>query len=267
MPNRFDLIFAFQDTLRRVQTEEPLREAVLPMQAGTQLYLGGYSALMPRQKSEAPVVEVVEDTSFHCAQGCCCGRRVAVLSFANAYTPGGGVTRGAMAQEECLCRSSTLYAALTLPYLVKNYYEWNQKHTGWLGSDAVIYTPGVTVFKDDAACPQPLEEWFTVDVLTCAAPCCRTDKPVDRSQLAQVLEDRVRNILEVAAAQDVDVLVLGAFGCGAFANPPDLVAQAFRYWLVDRGYGRLFERVVFAIKANDAQNSNLLAFRAAFAAE
>ena len=71
----------------------------------------------------------------------------------------------------------------------------------------------------------------------------------------------------MAAANDVDVLVLGAFGCGAFNNPPDLVAEAFRKLLVDKGYGRLFKKIVFAIKKNDSRNSNLEAFRTVFETE
>ena len=188
-----------------------------------------------------------------------------MLNFANAYSPGGGVANGVMAQEECLCRSSNLYQALTIPYLLKNYYKWNEKNTGSIGTDAVIYTPGVTVFKTDDPVPEDLNTWFQVDVLTCAAPYIDPDKkkPVSEDKLRAVLSGRIRNILEVAAAQDADILVLGAFGCGVFHNPPALVAELFRDWLVGRGYGRYFERVLFAIP-NRPGNSNFEVFKNAF---
>ena len=122
--------------------------------------------------------------------------------------------------------------------------------TGELGTDAIIYSPGVTVFKSDDVLPVPLAEPFCVDVLTCAAPYVNPDrkKPIPLEKLEDTFNHRIRNILEVAAANGADNLVLGAFGCGAFNNPPDLVAGCFRYYLVDKGYRDYFKRVVFAIK-------------------
>ena len=40
------------------------------------------------------------------------GKKVCVLNFASATNPGGGVVTGSSAQEECLCRCTTLYSCL-----------------------------------------------------------------------------------------------------------------------------------------------------------
>ena len=249
--DRNALIQCFRETQAALREDAALAEATLRMQAATRLYLPGFEDVAPRTKSRDRPVEVVEDTTFHRAGVFANeGLRVAALNFANAYSPGGGVTRGAMAQEECLCRSSNLYSALTLPYLLRNYYKHNAKAVGELGTDAVIHSPGVTVFKSDDALPVPLAQPFRVDVLTCAAPYVNPDrkKPIPREKLEEALHRRIRNLLEVASANDADVLVLGAFGCGAFNNPPELVANCFRYQLIDAGYRDRFRQVVFAIK-------------------
>ncbi len=251
MISSYALQQCFLDTQRMIREDAGLRRSTERMQAGTLLFLPGYCAVCPAVKSAVPVISVTEDTTFHCAQSFLQGNdRVAVLNFANAYSPGGGVKNGAMAQEECLCRSSNLYLSLTVPYIIRNYYNWNSSNTGDMGTDTVIYSPGVTVFKTDDDLPQLLGSPFRTDVLTCAAPYYDPlrKKPVSPEKLTDVFRSRIANILEVAAAMDVDVLVLGAFGCGAFNNPPELVAEAFRHCLVDQGRGRFFRKVVFAIK-------------------
>lgn len=250
MIDRHALIESFKDTCQRFKDNSVLRDATLAMQADTRLFFPGFNAVNPTRKCEKPFISVVEDTTFHCAQGLLHEGKVAVLNFANAYTPGGGVTRGAMAQEECLCRSSNLYEGLNLPYLLKNYYKYNGKNTGDMGIDSVIYHPGVMVIKDDADLPEMLEKPFRVDVLTCAAPYIRENakKPVPTEKLEDTLYRRIRNILEVAMAYNVDVIVLGAFGCGAFNNDPIMVAGIFRNLLVDKEYACFFRHVVFAIK-------------------
>ncbi len=267
MASQIALIEAFRDTQIQIKNNEELKLATKQMQAGTMLYLDQFESVLSNVKWREPAVEVKADTTFHCAQRLVCGgKKTAVLNFANAYNPGGGVKQGALAQEECLCRSSNLYEALTLPYLIRHYYKWNQKNTGDMGSDRLIYSPQVTVFKTDDVYPENLPEWFQVDVISCAAPYYDMGKrkPVSREQLAEVFESRIRNILEVAIANDVDQLILGAFGCGAFNNPPELVAGVFKQLLIDHRYARCFEKVVFAIKKTREVCPNLEAFRTVF---
>ena len=275
MRSRVALIQSFKDTQRYIKENEQLREETLLAMAATTLYLEDYEAFNPTIKVQTAKIRVIEDTTFHCAQTLVneanAEGKTAVLNFANAYTPGGGVTDGAGAQEECLCRSSNLYNCLNVPYLLKNYYKWNRKNTGDMGTDAVIYSSGVTVFKTDDNIPEMMEEenWFKTDVITCAAPYYDSlrKKPVSMETLENVFFNRIRNILEVAAANNVDALVLGAFGCGAFNNPPILVAEQFRKLLIDRGYGRFFKEIVFAIKRNEVRNYNYEAFQEVFSAD
>ena len=58
-------------------------------------------------------------------------------------------------------------------------------------------------------------------------------------------------------------LVLGALGCGAFQNPPELVARLFKEVFQEEEFKGRFESVDFAIlKASyDQDNRNVTAFQ------
>lgn len=77
---------------------------------------------------------------------------------------------------------------------------------------------------------QLLDSPFSVDVITCAAP--YNVYGFDRELLRSTYESRITNILEAAIDNDVDTIVLGAFGCGAFHNPPELMAEALKKYLL-----------------------------------
>ena len=91
----------------------------------------------------------------------------------------------------------------------------------------------MTVFKSDAAKPILLSEkdWFDVDVISCAAPNLRYmsqhdknwKKNVTDKKLFDTYKKRINRVLDIASCAKSDVIILGAFGCGAFANPPELV--------------------------------------------
>lgn len=72
--------------------------------------------------------------------------RIAVLNFANPVEPGGGVSWGAMAQEECLCRSSNLYPCLAQKKVRQDYYQQHEGALRAIASDRVVYVPDVTIF-------------------------------------------------------------------------------------------------------------------------
>ena len=183
---------------------------------------------------------------------------VGVLNFASSTNPGGGVTKGSTAQEECLCRCSNLYLTLYQEKCIREYYNINKKYMSNLGSDAIIYSRNVYVFKDKDYNMLPVKDRFYVDILTCAAPNLRenprnqynTDASEEKltltdEELYNIHVKRARNILNVAIKNEDDYLILGAFGCGAFRNNPEIVAKAYKDVLQDYMY--CFKVIDFAI--------------------
>ena len=206
--------------------------------------------------------------------------KTAVLNFANPLEPGGGVLRGASAQEEYLCRASNLYPCLTSEQ-ARQYYDVhkeirrsNQFNSMFLGTDMVIYSPDVTFFRvdhnyiPDAEC-QPTQDycdhWRTIDVITCAAPFFSGSGYIlPDGDLCHLFCRRIKNILEAAIEHNVQALILGAFGCGAFHNLPTVVARAFQTVLMEERYLHAFKNVVFAVKRSNWFCENIEAFDIAF---
>jgi uncharacterized protein (TIGR02452 family) len=131
------------------------------------------------------------------------------------------------------------------------------RQMNFMGNDDLIYTPDVIVFKSDERTDPVIpiktdkEEWFKVNVITCAAPQMQIAKTYPHNY-EDVIRSRIKRILDVAAKEKNDVLILGAWGCGAFKNPIEIVIRIFVDLL--RNYN--FEIVEFALATrNDVQNS------------
>lgn len=252
-----ELVTIFEDTQNRVHSTDELKKATIELIDATKVYQEDYISKKRVVKNDVGDLSVVQDTSFSCASKFDCeGKTVTVLNFANPHEPGGGVKRGAKAQEECLCRCSNLYDSISNDKVYTDYYGWNKELNGYLFSDRVIYSPGVLVIKDDEYVL--LEEPFRVDVITCAAP--YNVYGHDINVLKECYIRRIKNILEVAIGNDVDILILGAFGCGVFHNPPSLMAECFKSVLLDEKYACFFEKVIFAIPKPSAFDRNYDAF-------
>ncbi|WP_206045807.1 TIGR02452 family protein [Nocardia mangyaensis] len=180
-----------------------------------------------------------------------------VLNFASARSPGGGYLRGARAQEEDLCRNALLYTCLVE---ASDYYAAHRNSPDLRYSHRVVVSPDVPVIRDGRG---ELAPPFPVTFLTSPAPnageLARRSATVD---VREVLAQRAERVLAAAARHQVRDLVLGAWGCGVFANDPAEVAGAFGVAL-DR-WGAAFERVVFAVWDRNPVSVNRTAFRARF---
>lgn len=186
------------------------------------------------------------------------GFRPAVLNFASAKSPGGGFLLGARAQEEYLARSSGLYACLA----GNEMYGYHGARSDDMYSDWVIYSPDVPVFRGDSG--DLLESPFTVSIITSPAPfavALRRDSPERLDELPVAFFRRILKVLATGLLHEHDSLVLGAWGCGAFANDPSMVAGLFRKAIFENFAGA-YAKLSFAILDGSPDERVIAPFRA-----
>ena len=283
---RAENIIVFEDTVERCRDNQRLMESIrescdsqVVVLESAEVPDGRRRAREQPRFSQPAQLVLTKERTFQAAEKyvrnpCYQGKRICVLNFASSMNPGGGVVRGASAQEESLCRCSTLYFCLDA--VRDTFYLPHRNGLSYLQDDDVIYTPRVTVFKSDVAKPRPLSEkdWYQVDVISCAAPNLRSyfghlledlgevnPPAIEGAQLAAIHTQRLRRILDVAVQQEVDVLVLGAFGCGAFMNDPHVVAPVMVE--LAREYASCFQTIEFAVYCSRWERENYHAFQQA----
>ena len=271
---REENIDIFQDTLRIFQENECLIKATKVAQENQQVI--PETEILDDTRTtlyDNPATVIVSKKRSFEAASAYKDQKVCVHNFASASNPGGGVKNGANAQEECLCRCSNLYLCLKMPKLWDDFYLPHRTARNPLHNDDIIYTPGVRIIKSDTATPKllPKSQWFNVDVITCAAPNLR-ERPgnsynsgdgsvpvkITDKELLQLHEKRLRKILDVAYIKGNEIVILGAFGCGAFSNNPYVVATAAKNVIKDYLYK--FKIIEFAIYCNPRDDSNYKSF-------
>jgi uncharacterized protein (TIGR02452 family) len=224
--------------------------------AGTRLYLPA-DPLPDPAGAATPVVEITTESTVEA--GLRLGPGAAALVFASARNPGGGFLNGARAQEEDIARDSALYECLRS---VPDFYAYHRAHEDLRYSDRVIYSPDVPVFRGFGAL---LDRPHRLSMLTCAAPnrgAILLNQPHLADSVSDTIAVRAERVLRVAAAHGHRALVLGAWGCGVFANSPAVVASAFRGALAAVP---AFDRVVFAVLDRTGTGQTYRSFAETFA--
>eukprot|EP01027_Heterolobosea_sp_BB2_P023774 GEZU01035771.1.p1 GENE.GEZU01035771.1~~GEZU01035771.1.p1 ORF type:complete len:413 (-),score=88.07 GEZU01035771.1:44-1282(-) len=199
-----------------------------------------------------------------------------VLNMASARHPGGGYKSGAGAQEENLHRRTNLYQCLEDPERIDRNRTWRYPLNEFGG----IYSPNVTVFRgpEDEGYPflRTPEKISVLSVAAYAHPELVRDAANHGGQLRLTPEveaktiKKIRAMLGIALENGNTSVVLSAFGCGAFANPPRHIAELFQQVLSSPEFHGRFEHVVFAIiddhNAKKAHNpeGNVAPFGAVF---
>ncbi|RGS68163.1 TIGR02452 family protein [Dorea formicigenerans] len=279
---REDLIKIFENTVWMCDTNQKLMDKIKNSMAYNKVISEKNADdilqnLTHETGKEAEII-VSKKRSFEAASAYR-GKHISVLNFASATNPGGGVTKGASAQEECLCRVSTLYKCISASEITEAFHKkhWRALKTGKMDSfynDDCIQTCNVTVFKSDTAKTVllPEKDWFDVDVISCAAPNLRRmsqhdkqwKKNVTDQELLDIYKKRINRVLDIARYAKSEVVILGAFGCGAFANPPELVAKAMHASIDEHKYD--FETIELAVYCPLRDTSNYEVFAKEFSA-
>ena len=194
-----------------------------------------------------------------------------VLNMASSRNPGGGVLTGAGAQEEYLFRCSDYFRFLyqyasTFDSLALYNIPHNPQHCYPLGRYGGIYSHGVTIFRDvEANGYQLIDDPWRVNFVAVAAH--RLSYKVNRIPLDKVESTirKIRAILRIAYNNGQRRLVLGAFGCGAFHNPPGHMAELFKQVLGESEFEGLFREIRFAIiEDHNSHDQNYKVFASVF---
>lgn len=181
--------------------------------------------------------------------------KIAVVNFANYYLCGGGVKEGCCAQEEDLFRRTNASKMWDNKKLMWRYYGENRKNgneIGPIGENRALFNEDLVYFISGGFRQYyelPEKQWKTIDMITVAAPDKRCVTCED-----EVMKERIRLIFEVAKENGVDTLGFGAFGCGVYRWEPKDVARMCKELLVDEGYSKYFNNIIFNIPDQESKN-------------
>jgi uncharacterized protein (TIGR02452 family) len=187
------------------------------------------------------------------------------LNFASRHTPGGGYTNGASAQEEDLCRIIPyLYPTLKMAQEIGLYPLYNSE---------VLYTPNLILKRDEMNGHYsllPTKKYCLVNILSASAPRVK-GKQVDEHILQEIFEKGIKNILLTPFSHNKEawnngrkkIIILGAWGCGAYGNDSSNVAKYFYNVLNNYHIKKLYDKLIFAVPetigiSSDSNSANFI---------
>jgi len=166
------------------------------------------------------------------------GREFAVLNFANAFVPGGGYVEGCSAQEENIFRRTDLHFSLYRSQTNSSGSQYTQQMSTLINAEGLnprVYMDfgnnkhNVVIRGPESDSYKFLSpnEIFPFVELRAAAWDLRGICNLKQNVFIKDCRRRIRAQLLTLKDNQVRCVVLGAFGCGAFQNPPSLVAEIY----------------------------------------
>jgi uncharacterized protein (TIGR02452 family) len=171
------------------------------------------------------------------------GYRPLVLNFASKWKAGGGVTGGAMAQEEELFRRSS--------------YPLCCNHTFYPMADEKFNITKVLVMKDTNYNLMDSKTRFHADFIALAA--LKNPQTNKLGHLSgknyTITHQKIECLFRYAAINGYDSVVFGALGCGAYRNPPETISDIFLE--MQTKYSKYFRTIVYAILSRGTDNLDI----------
>ena len=197
----------------------------------------------------------------------------ASLNMANAYSPGGDYTFGAVAQEENMFRRTDCHFSLECNLMDIFRADGRSMYSAGMtslisGGRGRVYLdkrPRVCIRGPEDSSRADLgypwladDEVFPFYELRAAAVDLRGEQAFDANEAAR----RVAAQLDTLIEHGVRHAVLSAFGCGSFRNPADQVARIYRQELLKRA--TQFDVIAFAIFDAGYGPDNFMPFEMVF---
>lgn len=144
--------------------------------------------------------------------------------------------------------------------------------TTLLSRKSVPYIHQKLLFSGKGLTEAVLQQQYNVAIVTCAAL-----NPNGKCQIkltpnghmprvaVDIMRNKIRTVFRIGLTCGHDSLVLGAFGCSAFRNPPAEVARIIHEVMEESEFKNKYRLFTFyIIDDQNALNSNLLAFKKEF---
>ena len=255
-----------------LETDDRESRVNLRLQRMTNIVYDHQSKLMKKGEIDLTEIRLYSETKVKVVQKDCLvvyedllrkNRKPVLLNMANSKTPGGGYRRGAGAQEENIFRRSNYCLSLDVELDENNEMErlrctsdGNNEPIGKQGklypidNYGAIYTSDITVFRGTesegyAFLEEPIYGVCAIASAACERPKLRENNSKLQKQAAIDMQKKIENFFAIALLHKHDCLVLSAFGCGAFQNPPGHVATIYK--AVIEQYAGYFKEIHFAI--------------------
>jgi hypothetical protein len=190
-----------------------------------------------------------------------------VLNMANAELPGGLYLEGFGAQEENMYRRTNCHFHVHDNEMDEEKIYYTQEMTALInGFSGHVYldvqTPRICIKGSEGPNISGYDDlspsdYFLFYELKSAADNISRDNPFSEASMRK----KIAAQLDTLKAANVRCVVLSAFGCGAFGNPPTEVARIYREELQKRLED--FDDVAFAIFTSEFDSDNFMPFKEA----